>query len=77
MFSCEIVFSIFTCFGFFIYSLDKRTIDSGIVAEKRQICFSALIYERISLISSIKPMSNILSASSRTTKLILFSIIVP
>ena len=53
--------------GSFWYFLVSSRIALGIVAENKAVCLSSGTFDRIVSISSLNPMSNISSASSKTT----------
>ncbi len=54
-----------------MYLLAMSIILLGIVAEKRPICLGSGTESRMNSMSSMKPMSSMVSASSRTTYLTL------
>ncbi len=66
IFSAGFETAIFTSTGSCMMVLASCTIFSGIVAEKRMVCLSLGRAFSICRMSSLKPMSSILSASSRT-----------
>ena len=65
------------CFGLFRYSSANLRISGGIVAENRDITLLTGVISRINRISSMNPISSIVSASSNTTYLILSNSIEP
>ncbi len=52
-----------------MYFLESSVIFCGMVAEKMHTCFFPWMQPRMKSTSSMKPMSSIVSASSRTTNL--------
>jgi hypothetical protein len=60
-----------------MYLPDRRRVRSSMVADQRLACLSSGVYLRIHSMSSMNPMSSILSASSMTSDLIFPSSKVP
>ena len=55
------------CLGFLRYSSDSRSISTGMVAEKSDMVLSSGVRSSMNWMSSMNPMSNMVSASSSTT----------
>ena len=55
------------CFASRRYSSARRSMSTGMVAENRDIVFSSGVCSSIVFMSSMNPMSSMVSASSRTT----------
>ncbi len=66
-----------TCCGFFMYFSASLRISAGIVAENKDAILSSGTRSRINFISSINPMSSIVSASSSTRYFMSFNSIEP
>ena len=65
-----------TCGSFWNF-FARSMIESGMVAEKRRVCRSSGMAQRIVFMSSTNPISSILSASSSTTMVSASNLSVP